>query len=104
MDIRETMFRLIKWLIIISIGCVIWYLITFVSSLNEHEVRIIKSDAIKAIDSSDASIFTESIGGMVKADLSHKQEGFFSTIKKKIRNWIELERQQDDNPIAPAEE
>lgn len=101
MDIRKAMFRLIKWLFIISIGCAIWYLITFVSSLNEHEVKSIKSEAIKAIDSSDASIFSERLGGMVKTDLSQKQEGFISAIKKKIRDWIEPEP-QDDKTIAPA--
>ena|GEM_PF-3615234 len=82
------MFRLLKWVIIISAIIFIYYLVGFFKAMNEQDVSQVKKDAITAIESGDVHSLVDPLADRVKEDLLHKKANLFESLRQKLKDVL----------------
>lgn len=82
------MFRLIKWIIIISIVVAIWYFYALFKTMEVGEKEQIKKDALEAIESGNVDIIAKPLSEKLKEDLDNKKADLYSKAKIKLKELI----------------
>lgn len=88
------MFRLIKWIVIITIIFSIWYLINFYLNMKNDEKLKIKQDVKELIDSGQVESIKSLLSKKIKEDLSLKKDQLFQYLH--LKEKVEPQKKRID--------